>query len=573
MPTVLIDGREITVPERPRLNGIQAAKLAGVDIPHYCWHPGLTVVGSCRMCLVEVGHRDAKSGQITMQPKLVPACNTPATDGTVFVTNSEKVRLARARVEEGLLLRHPIDCPICDKAGECVLQDYHFQHGQPARRADLRPFSSRRRDIGDVTLFVDRCILCSRCVRFAAEVSGTSELMVTGRGAHEEIDVMPGFPLDNNLSGNVVDLCPVGALGDKDFLYRQRVWFLRSHRGVCTGCAVGCSIWIEENQDRIWRIKPRENPHLNQWWICNEGRYGYAHVHDPRRIAQPQRRDGQTWNRPAVEQPGRWNWRRGLRAVGNSTKGDSPVFAETKTGTVPETKTGTVPGGRLAAMLSPFLTVEEAYLLCKFIRGLDPNAMLAMGPVPTVGEDQRFPKGFVVLAEKCPNRRGVEAVIAHFTRRAATFDEFLKQLDSGAVRGVWLSGGYKTDWIDQATADRFGRLDLLVVQDLFPSPLSQRADYVLPAAAFAERDGSYVNRADRLQTAEWAVRPPSGVRSEGSLYWELLKLPGLYNARSVLDEVAREILYFSAAAGAVPETGIDLKVNLLAAAESPGGNA
>ena len=170
------------------------------------------------MCLVEVGTRDPKTGKIAMQPKLSPACNTLVADNMVLVTNSEKVARARAMVEEGLLLRHPIDCPICDKAGECVLQDYHFRYGQDERRADVRPFTSRRRDMGDVTLFVDRCVLCSRCVRFTAEISGTSELMVTGRGAHEEIDVVAGFPLNNKLSGNVVDLCPVGALGDKDFL-------------------------------------------------------------------------------------------------------------------------------------------------------------------------------------------------------------------------------------------------------------------------------------------------------------------------------------------------------------------
>ena len=156
--------------------------------------------------------------------------------------------------------------------------------GRPA------PFTSRRRDLGDVTLFVDRCVLCSRCVRFAAEISGTSELMFTGRGAHEEIDVMAGFPLNNKLSGNVVDLCPVGALGDKDFLYQQRVWFLRPHRGVCTRCSTGCSIWIEENQDRIYRIKPRENLLVNKWWICNDGRYDYPHVHDPGRITCWRRR-------------------------------------------------------------------------------------------------------------------------------------------------------------------------------------------------------------------------------------------------------------------------------------------
>jgi NADH-quinone oxidoreductase subunit G len=537
MATVIIDGREITIPDRQRLNGIQAAKLAGIDIPYYCWHPGLSVVGSCRMCLVEVGRRDAQTGTITMQEKLVPACNTPAADGTVFLTQSEKVRRARSRVEEGLLLRHPIDCPICDKAGECLLQDYHFEHGQPERRADIQPFSSRRRDIGDVTLFVDRCILCSRCVRFTAEISGSGELMVTGRGAHQEIDVLPGFPLQNNLSGNVVDLCPVGALGDKDFLYQQRVWYLRRHRGVCTGCATGCSIWVEENQDRIYRIKPRENPLLNQWWICNQGRYGYPHVHSQRRLTRLRRRDGQSW----ID----LDW----------------------TGLPAELTDRLRKARRLAAVLSPFLTVEEAYLLCQLIRGIDSEALLALGPVPIVGEDERFPKGFRISAEKCPNRRGVEAILAHFTGRVTGFDEFVAELDRGGLRGVWVAGGYKTDWIDEPTARRFGRLDLLAVQDLFPSPLLEHATYVLPSAAFAEREGSYVNRADRLQTADWAIRPPSGVRSEGSLYWEVLGREGLYNARSMLDEVARQIIYFSAAAGPVPEVGIDLKVNLLADAD------
>ncbi len=175
-----------------------------------------------------------------MLGKLVPACQTPATDGTVFVTNSDKVVQARAMVEEDLLLRHPVDCPICDKAGECRLQDYFYQHGHAERRADIKPFTSRRRALGDtVTLFVDRCVMCSRCVRFCREVTQTNELMVVNRGAHEEIDVFPGFPLDNPLSGNVVDLCPVGALGDKDFLYSQRVWFMRSHDHVCAGCCDG----------------------------------------------------------------------------------------------------------------------------------------------------------------------------------------------------------------------------------------------------------------------------------------------------------------------------------------------
>ena len=194
-------------------------------------------------------------------------------------------------VEEDLLIDHPIDCPICDKAGECYLQDYHFEHGQKQRRADIRPFTSRRREMGStVTLFVDRCVMCSRCVRFTREISGTSELMVINRGSDEEIDVFPGFPLENKLSGNVVDLCPVVPWAIAIFSTSKRVWFMKQHAGVCTGCSTGCSILVEENQDTVYRLKPRENPFVNQWWICDEGRYGYHHVHSPERQLEVRRR-------------------------------------------------------------------------------------------------------------------------------------------------------------------------------------------------------------------------------------------------------------------------------------------
>jgi len=172
MAHVTIDGNTIEIPDDAKLNGIQAARLAGVEIPHYCWHPGLSVVASCRMCLVESGQRKPDSDEIQMVPKLVPACQTPARDGSVFVTKSEKVEHARAMVEEDLLIDHPIDCPICDKAGECYLQDYHFKHGQKSRRADIRPFTSRRRNMGStVTLFVDRCVMSALRGRSPVPVS------------------------------------------------------------------------------------------------------------------------------------------------------------------------------------------------------------------------------------------------------------------------------------------------------------------------------------------------------------------------------------------------------------------
>ena len=530
MGIVIVDGQEIEIADDERLNAIQVARRAGVDVPHYCWHPGLTVVASCRMCLVETGTRDAESGEIKMVPKLVPGCQTPATDGSVFVTNSEKVRHSRAFVEEGLLIDHPIDCPICDKAGECHLQDYHFEHGQDARRADIRPFTSRRRDVGPtVTLFVDRCVMCSRCVRFTREVSGTSELMVIDRGAREEIDVFDGFPLDNKLSGNVVDLCPVGALGDKDFLYKQRVWFMKSHDGVCAGCSAGCSVVVDENQDKVYRLRPRENMAVNKWWMCDDGRYGFHHVHDEARLVEPERRGAADYE--SIE----WS--------------QVPAALETELSSA----------GRLAGIISPHLTVEEAYLLAQLLRKFDEEALLALGPVPVQGEDEHYPGDFTIRAEKCPNRRGVEEVLRHFNGGATSLDDVLSQVESGAVGGVWLTGGYREPSLDEGIAQRLTAAKVVVVQDMFTSPVWERAHFRLPGVAFAERSGSYVNCAGHLQSFSWAVRPPTGARVEGSLYWQMLEQPGMYNPRSVLAEIAGTIPAFDAAAGEIPSTGVALE--------------
>lgn len=535
MACVIVDGKEVEIGDKERLNGIQAAARAGVAVPHYCWHPGLSVVASCRMCLVETGKRDAATGKITMMPKLVPACQTPATDGTVFVTTSPAVVNARAMVEEDLLLRHPVDCSICDKAGECSLQDYHFEHGREERRADIKPFHSRRRSLGDtVTLFVDRCVMCTRCVRFCREIAGTRELMVANRGAHEEIDVMPGFPLANELSGNVVDLCPVGALGDKDFLYQQRVWFMKSHSHVCAGCSTGCSINVDENQDHIYRLKPRENAAINQFWMCDEGRYGWKHVHSESRVVEPRVRNGDS------TAPADWSTLPGdldkkLRAA-----------------------------GRLAMVLSPHLTNEEAYLAATYARQVDPNAQLVLGHVPTSGEDKTFSNGFTIRAEKCPNRRGVMHVIAGLSSPVMTWETFLESLDTSEYGAIWITGGYKSDWNDASQVESLRSAGLLIVQDCFDSPLMQAADIQLPSAAFAEREGSYVNFGDRLQAFAWAIRAPAGVKSEGQLFWQLAGRNGLYRSAVVRQELAGTMAYFSAASGEIPATGVDLKINQLA---------
>ncbi len=547
MPVIIVDGKEIEIGADERLNCIEAARRAGAEIPHYCWHPGLTVVASCRMCLIETGSRDAATGKVTMVPKLVPACQTPAKDGTVIVTESQLVKESRARVEEALLIDHPIDCPICDKAGECLLQDYHFEHGQPERRADLHPFTSRKREMGStVTLFVDRCVMCTRCVRFTREISGSSELMVINRGAKEEIDVFPGFPLENKLSGNVVDLCPVGALGDKDFLYQQRVWFLKREPNVCGGCAAGCSIHTEHNQDTVYRLKPRENPHVNKWWMCDDGRYGWHHLHDPSRLVEARRAAGGRVRRGHAEfDTIEWS------DVGRRLRDDLGA------------------AGRLAVAVSPMLTLEEAWMLCAVARSIDPQAFLAVGHVPVDGTDETYPGGFTIRAEKCPNRRGVEGVIALFGAVDAAggvpgWDALLDHVRGGNADAAWITAAYPRGWIDEDAAESFASLSCLVVQDLFESPLSRMATWKLPAAGFAERAGTWVNAAHRAQVFQQAIRPPAGVWPEGRLSWSMLGRRGLYDAEAVRRQIAESSPAFAALAGDVPSTGIDLRIQQLA---------
>ena len=543
MPTVIVDGQEIEIGADERLNCIEVARRAGVEIPHYCWHPGLSVVASCRMCLIQAGTRNNDTGEISMIPKLVPGCQTPAKDGTVIVTNSDAVQESRARVEEALLIDHPIDCPICDKAGECLLQDYHFEHGQSERRADIHAFSSRRRDVGPtVTLFVDRCIMCTRCVRFTREVSGTAELMVSARGAKEEIDTFPGFPLDNKMAGNVVDLCPVGALGDKDFLYQQRVWFLKKTENVCGGCSAGCSIVTEHNQDTVYRLKPRENLHVNKWWMCDEGRYGWHHLHDATRIIEVSKCD--TEDVQTVE------WADVVRQLPQEISS----------------------AGRLGVAVSPMLTVEEAWMLCSVAKTIDPDAYLAVGHVPLNGDDESFPGGFTIRGEKAPNRVGVEMVLGMFgavleNGTVPGWNDFLKKVQARTIQSAWVTAGYptpETSWCDESVAATFDNVSCLVVQDLFKSPLFERATWRLPAVGFAERSGTWVNCGHRAQTFEQAIRPPAGVWPEGRFFWNLLGREGLYDPESIRKQIAESSASFAVLSGDMPTVGLDLRLQQVA---------
>src|SRR5947199_5941361 len=298
MAVVYVNNKPVDIGDE-KLNLIQAALKGGVFIPHYCWHPALTVVASCRMCLVEVGERKP-DGSIALQKtmmgenKVVPACQTAARDNTVVVAHDRGAKKAQADSLEALLLNHPLDCPVCDKAGECMLQDHSYHHGRAqTRMIDEKNTPPNKPHIGpNVTLFTDRCIMCSRCVRFTREISGQAELQVTHRGHHSEIDIFPGLPLDNKLATNVVDLCPVGALCSKDFLYKQRVWNLKTRNSVCADCSTGCSIHLDGNKNIVYRLRPRYNPQAQGHFMCDDGRLGYHYVNSIERFLRPMARGG-----------------------------------------------------------------------------------------------------------------------------------------------------------------------------------------------------------------------------------------------------------------------------------------
>lgn len=549
---------DIEVEADPKDNCILAARKAGVEIPHYCWHESLSVVASCRMCLVEVGEKKP-DGTVVMGPKLVPGCQTPIKDGTVIRTDSAKVKTSQQMTLELLLLNHPLDCSICDQAGECYLQDYTYKYGKAQSRLD-EPKLQRmdKYHIGEqIALFTDRCVMCTRCVRFTREISGTAELQVVARGSHEEIDVFPGEPCDNKLAGNVVDLCPVGALCSKDFLYKKRVWWLKSADSVCTGCSTGCSIYVDQNEDKVYRLRPRSNPLAQGSFMCDEGRFGFKYIHDERRIVSPRIGTTTTVTSDSFAK--------------NTDLKFSDPWVEALSKTRSRIQDAVKKDARgFVAVFSPFMTVEEAYFLASYLKSLDKRVRLVLGPVPQVGTNDCYPKGpkgespepaktkFTIRAEKCPNRLGVEAILKHFEGSVVTIESIAARAEATAW---YIVGGYNAGWVTEAIDRAVGSPQLLIVQDIFPSPLSERADIVLAASSFAERDGTYVNHSGLAQAAHAAIRSPGDARSDARILMELSERAGLFNAVTIRKEIAKTVGSLSAlSAGDLGEHGVKLSV-------------
>ena len=511
---------------------IDVALKNEIEIPHYCYHPGLSVPANCRICLAEIWQPNAKTGQLEAIPKLMPTCHTPAGEGMIVYTDSPKAITNQKAIMEYLLINHPVDCAVCDQAGECHLQDYSYQYGRSQSRFEEDKIKNPKKDVGEhVLLYSDRCIMCTRCVRFTKEVTQTHELMVEGRGGTEMIDVFPGIPLNNELSGNVVDLCPVGALLDKDFLFQQRVWFLKKTPSIDGITASGDNISIEHNEGVVYRLKPRENLEVNQWWITDEVRYGWKFVHSESRLTMPAVRGTAEFDRADPETA--WN-----------TAMDRAVEV---------LQTG-ARNGRIALLVSPMLSCEDAYLLGRTVLAIDPSAVLGVGPVPKSGEDRTLAGGYTIHSEKAPNARGVRRVLAALAaaepaRRIAAGSptvcdatEFLAALTTAGAGVALITGNYPSEWstepfVRALSTRRFVLLDTLA------NRLTAVAESFLPVATWIEKAGCFENAKGRLQSFERAIQPVDFAKCEGQIALDLaMRLSGgkttIYDADQVRSQMA-----------------------------------
>jgi NADH-quinone oxidoreductase subunit G len=512
MPTLKIDGREVTV-EKGR-TVIQACEQLGIEVPRYCYHPGLRVVGSCRMCLVDV----------EKLPKLQIACNTPANDDMVVWTQNDTVKEARRSVLEFLLLNHPLDCPVCDRAGECELQNYYMKFAQHnSRLMENKVKKKKAFPIGPhVMLDQERCVLCSRCIRFTSEVSQTGELGIFNRGTYSEVNIYPGRELNNNYSGNVVDICPVGALLDRDFRYQMSVWYLKEQLSVCPGCSNGCNIRVHYNLDRLYktegrrvlRLKPRFNEHVNRYWMCDEGRYNYKHL-DVDRLEEPQIRDGDALKSS--------EWDDSIAKVAGWIK----------------TTIDTHGPDSVAVLASPQMTNEELFWIRKlFYEHLKiSNLAFAIPPKPDATSDN-----FLLKKDKNPNTKGAELILSERTDQAVM--SVLDSAMAGKIKFFYIFHFNLFDAFGDSASQALNAADTVIFQGTNSNPVLNHADAVLPAAAYVEKEGTFTNFQGRVQRIFTAVLPLKRSRPSLEILHDLAKALGLTlpapDASSIFDSLASE---------------------------------
>jgi NADH-quinone oxidoreductase subunit G len=461
-----VDGRQVEV--KPGTNLIDAAKQAGANIPYYCYHPRLSIAANCRMCLVEVSNA----------PKLVPGCQTPVAENLAVTTRSPRVKDAQRAVLEFILLNHPVDCAICDQAGECKLEDYYMMYDfKPSRLEGSKVMRNKRKVLGPlVVIDQERCILCTRCVRFMEEVPKERQLGVFGRGSHEVVDIFPGKALDSNYAGNTVDICPVGALLSRDYRFKARSWFLSATPSVCTGCSRGCNTFADWFNGSTYRYRPRENEAVNKSWMCDQGRLSYKYL-NVERVAEP---------------------RLGKKAEGQLVPVEQAIAVAAEKLRV---------ASKLALLASPVASVEDlmaAFALAK--------SELKLKTVYVGGRADGAADQLLMNADKNPNRKGLEILAKAMGLEVKPFTELVAAINSGAVKSVYAVGAEVP--VGQADARVvFSKLELFVAQAFNHGEHTDEATVLLPAATHVEEHGTFVNFEGRAQRFVKCYPAPGSARA------------------------------------------------------------
>ena len=479
MPLLKIDDKEIQVESGTTI--LETAIASGIEIPYYCYHPALEVVGSCRMCLVQVeGMSKLQVSCNTFVGEVHPDRKVNGKYDMVVYTQNELVVKERKNILEFLLLNHPLDCPVCDQAGECYLQDYSFKFGNAHSRFEEEKRVRPNEYLGSqIVINHNRCILCSRCVRFTQEISGTSELFVEARGYNSKIAALEDKPLDNLLAGNVADICPVGALLSTDYIHKNRIWNLEQKPSVCQDCSVGCNVDVFSQQDQIFRLTARENQDVNGYFMCDIGRYGFHRFEKIERIIHPMVRNGKSFNV--------LDWDEAIKKTAD-------LIEKSKEKT--------------AGIVSPFHTNESNYLL-----GLLMKETLGFLP-PITGEEITFPTKFRISADRSPNLRGVNDICGDLVK---DFTSIIKTRD---IRGLYILDDGVDRKLDDSWKDILAKMDFVIVQSYAMTELAKSAHIVLPGLAPFEREGTITNDKGRIQ---W-LRPSLATKGDSKPDWEILML-------------------------------------------------
>ncbi len=503
MPSLSIDNRDINVPEGTTV--IQAAETLGIYIPRYCYHPGLSIAGNCRICLVEVERF----------PKLQIACNTLATKGMVVHTKSRKAEAGQRAVLEFLLANHPLDCPVCDQSGECDLQNFYMNFGlYNPRFREHKVKKKKAVQLGPhVMLDQERCILCSRCVRFTDEISKTGEFGIFNRGDRAELGLYPGDVLDNPYSANVVDICPVGALTESDFRFKTRVWYLSSAPTLCNGCSQGCNMDIHfvldrphlNNGARVLRVKPRYNPDVNQWWLCDEGRYGFGWL-DQARLNKVRGPSGEA------------TWEQALTEISTALKGSDQEEALGRN--TAKDERGAY--GKIGVIVSARLTSEELFLIREIFQ-----RVLGAQVSASIVEEKGSCDDFLIRGDKNPNTLGA-TWLGLAGRDTPDASQIVDQALDGKLEVLWVFGHDLVKLFGVEKVRKLSeKLRLFVFSGTNENPTVALAHWVLPTAAYVEKDGTFVNCQGRIQRIGRAFPPLHHSREDWRILLELAGKLGL----------------------------------------------